>query len=129
MNNTEIQSELLTETRTPAQVLQYALNKERGQENQRAIAGRLRATNIMDNQIAHIGPNQYPQQRRTQPQNIRNTTNQQRSQGQHNPCRRCGASFSLEHLQSAPPKRLSATIANEWAILQKFAAPLDPLGT
>ena len=78
MNYTEIQSELLTETRTPAQVLQYALNKERGQENQRAIAGRLRATNIMDNQIAHIDHNQYPQQRRTQPQNIRNTTNQQR---------------------------------------------------
>ena len=39
MNNTEIQSELLTETRTPAQFLQYALNEERGQENQRAIAG------------------------------------------------------------------------------------------
>ena len=31
--------------------------------------------------------------------------------------------------RSAPPKRLSATIANEWAILQKSAAPLDPLGT
>ena len=105
MNNTEIQSELLTETRTPAQVLQYALNKERGQENQRAIAGRLRATNILDNQIAHIGSSQFPQQRRRQPQNTRNTTQQhrqpqqQRNQGQPNPCRRCGAPFSLEHLQ------------------------------
>ena len=111
MNNTEIQSELLTETRTPAQVLQYALNKERGQENQRAIAGRLRATNIIDNQIAHNNPNQFPQQRRTQPHNIRNTTNQQRrpqqqrNQGQHNPCRRCGAPFSLEHLQICPAKK------------------------
>ena len=33
MNNTEIQSEFLTENRIPAQVLQYALNMERGQEN------------------------------------------------------------------------------------------------
>ena len=111
MNNTEIQSKLLTETRTPAQVLQYALNKERGQENQRAIAGRLRAKNITDNQIAHFNPNQFPQQRRTQPHNIRNTTNQQRrpqqqrNQGQHNPCRRCGAPFSLEHLQICPAKK------------------------
>ena len=31
--------------------------------------------------------------------------------------------------RSAPPKRLSATIANEWVILQKSAGPLDPLGT
>ena len=111
MNNTEIQSELLTETRTPAQVLQYALNKERGQENQRAIAGRLRATNILDNQIAHIGSNQYSQQRRPQPQNSRSTTQQQRrpqqqrNQGQSNPCRRCGAPFSLEHLQICPAKK------------------------
>ena len=135
MNNTEIQSELLTETRTPAQVLQYALNKERGQENQRAIAGRLRATNVMDNQIAHIGPNQYPQQRRTQPQNIRNTTNQQRRpQQQKTKDNTIHADDVEPHshsntFRSAPPKRLSATIANEWAILQKSAVPLDPLGT
>ena len=123
MNSTEIQSELLTETRTPAQVLQYALNKERGQENQRAIAGRLRATNIMDNQIAHIGPNQYPQQRRTQPQDIRKTTNQQRrlqqqkNQGQSNPCRRCGAPFSLEHLQICPAKKAHCNNFKQWLSL------------
>ena len=44
MNNTEIQSELLTKTRTPSQVLKYAMNKKRGQENQRAIEGRLQGT-------------------------------------------------------------------------------------
>ena len=118
-----------------AQVLQYALNKERGQENQRAIAGRLRAINTIDHQIAHINPNQFPQQRRTQPHNIRNPTNQQRrpqqqrNQGQHNPCDDAEPHSHSNTSRSAPPRRLSATIANEWAILQKSAGPLDPLGT
>ena len=133
MNNTEIQSELLTDTRTPAQVLQYALNKERGQENQRAIAGRLRATNIMDNQIAHIGPNQYPQQRRTQPQNIRNTTNQQRrpqqqrNQGQTNACRRCGAPFSLEHPQICPAKNAQCNNCKRVGLFAKVCRCARPI--
>ena len=54
MKNTEIQNELLTKTRTPAQILQYALNKEKGQENQQTTAGRLRGTTPLDNQEAHV---------------------------------------------------------------------------
>ena len=37
MNNTEIQMELLSEVRTPAQVLKFALSRERGQKNQKEI--------------------------------------------------------------------------------------------
>ena len=113
MNNTENQSELLTETRTPAQVLQYALNKERGQENQRPIAGRLRANYPKESQIAHVDTSRQTQQyRRPQAQQYRQPMQQQqrrspqqRSPGQSNPCRRCGATFSLEHLQICPAKK------------------------
>ena len=37
MNNTTIQMELILEVRTPAQVLNFALSRERGQENQKEI--------------------------------------------------------------------------------------------
>ena len=128
MNNT-IQSELLSETRTPAQVLHYALNKERGHENQRAIAGRLRETNIMDHQIAHIGSNQQPQQqRRPQAQYPRIAIQQQQRRPQQQKIK-----DNLTHVdyaeprshwnifKSAPPKRHSAKIANEQVTLPKYA--------
>ena len=41
MTNPDIQRELLMETRTAQQVLQFALNRERGQENQKAIKSQL----------------------------------------------------------------------------------------
>ena len=41
MTNTDIQRELLTETRTAQQVLQFALNRKRGQENQKTINSQL----------------------------------------------------------------------------------------
>ena len=41
MTNPDIQKELLMETRTAQQVLQFALNRERGQENQKAINSQL----------------------------------------------------------------------------------------
>ena len=34
MNNTGIQMDLMSEVRTPQQVLNYAINRERGQANQ-----------------------------------------------------------------------------------------------
>ena len=37
MNNTAIQRELLSEVRTPAQALSFALARERGQQNQNEI--------------------------------------------------------------------------------------------
>ena len=44
MNYTEKQSVLLTETRTPAHIFQYAMIKKRGREYQRTIASRIHGT-------------------------------------------------------------------------------------
>ena len=52
MNNTAIQMELLSEMRTPAQALNYALARERGQQNQKEI---LRGNNSTWNTtVAHL---------------------------------------------------------------------------
>ena len=52
MNNTAIQTELLSEMRTPAQALNYALARERGQQNQKEI---LRGNNSNWNtKVAHL---------------------------------------------------------------------------
>ena len=53
MTNPDIQRELLMETRTPQQVLQFALNRERGQENQKAINSQL-------SRYPHMHRNKYP---------------------------------------------------------------------
>ena len=44
MNNSAIQMELLSEVRTPAQVLNFALSRERGQENQKETQHRSKQT-------------------------------------------------------------------------------------
>ena len=54
-NNTAIQMELLSEVRTPAQVLNFALSRERGQENQKEIL-RTSAPN-WNNQVNAISNN------------------------------------------------------------------------
>ena len=46
-----------------------------------------------------------------------------------NSCRRCGAPFSLEHLQICPTKRRSVTTAKGSVTLEKYAALLNPHGT
>ena len=59
MKNTKKQRELLMETRTAHQVLQFALNRERGQDNQMAINTQLNRNplNAFD-QTSHIIPSQ-----------------------------------------------------------------------
>ena len=42
MNNTTIQMELLSEVRTPAQVVNFALSRERGQANQKKFSAHRR---------------------------------------------------------------------------------------
>ena len=63
MSNTDIQRELLLETRTLIQVLQFELNRERCQENQRAIKTQI-------NRHPLLAPNQISYSRRNQPQEI-----------------------------------------------------------
>ena len=52
MNNTAIQTDFLSEMRTPAQALNYALARKRGQQNQKEI---LRGNNSNWNTtVAHL---------------------------------------------------------------------------
>ena len=63
MTNTDIQRELLMETRTQLQLLQFALNRERGHENQRAVNTQLNRHPLLPpNQIYFIQRNQTPSQ-------------------------------------------------------------------
>ena len=59
MKNTAIQMDLLSEVRTPQQVLNYAINRERGQANQQEI---LRANSTSRwNQVTYIRQIRRPQ--------------------------------------------------------------------
>ena len=114
MTNPDIQRELLMETRTAQQVLQFALNRERGQENQKAINSQLsRYPPHASEQISNITltprnntvtPRPRPPTRN--PQTQRPTTNP-------NPCRRCGLQFSIEHLQVCPAKRVQCNLCKK----------------
>ena len=90
MNNTTIQMELLSEVRTAAQVLNFALSRERGQKNQKEIL-RSSAPN-WTNQVNAISnkntrPMQRPQQQSPQQQNKPNEQ-----------CWRCGGIFMAGHM-------------------------------
>ena len=109
MTNTKIQRELLMETWTSHQVLQFALSRERGQENQKAIKTQLNRNplNAFD-QISHITHNQRNQtyNQISRPRTpIRNSL-PQRNTNTMNPCRRCGIQLTLEHLLICPAKKL-----------------------
>ena len=114
MTNPDIQRELLMETRTAQQVLQFALNRERGQENQKAINFQLsRYSPYASEQISNITftprntsftPRSRPPTRNTQTQRPAITPN---------PCRRCGIQFSIEHLQVCPAKKVQCNLCKK----------------
>ena len=105
MNNTAIQMELLSEVRTPAQVLNFALSRERGQENQREI---LRSKPSNWNQV------NVTTQQNSRPQ-MRQKTNVQRQQTSQEvqPCWRCGAPFTQGHNNSFPAKPAQGNICKK----------------
>ena len=74
--------ELLSEVRTPQQVLNYAINRERGQTNQQEI------------QKAHSNWSTVSYVRQNKPRNNLTQQNQKVT-----PCRKCGNTFSMPHLQ------------------------------
>ena len=105
MTNNEIQRELLMETRTAQQVLQFALHRERGQENQKAINTQLnRNPQNSLNQISHITLNLRNQAYNQLPRPRSPIRNFQppRKTTIPDPCRRCGVQFTPEHLQICP---------------------------
>ena len=96
MNNTAIQMDLLSEVRTPQQVLNYAINRERGQANQQEI---LRANSTSTwNQVTYIGP-----------QAILPTP----QSGKIEPCWKCGNPFTPNNLQNCPARNTICKICKK----------------
>ena len=104
---------LLSEVRAPAQVLSFALSRERGQENQREI---LRSNPSNWNQVnATTQQNLRPQ--------IRQQTNvqQQQTSQEIQPCWRSAAPFNQGHNNICPAKKLNVTSVKRWDILLNYA--------
>ena len=116
MTNTERQRELLMETQTANQVLQFALNRERGQENQKAINTQLNRNplNAFD-QISHIIPSQRNEayNQITRPRTPVRNSLPQRNTNITNPCRRCGIQFTPEHLLICPTKKVQCNLCKK----------------
>ena len=114
MTNPDKQREILMETRTAQQVLQFALNRERGQENQTAINSQLnRYSPYASEQISNITttPRNTSFTPRSRPP-IRNTQTQWPAITP-NPCRRWGIQFSNEHLQVCPAKKVQCNLCKK----------------
>ena len=88
--------ELLSETRTPQQALNYAVNRERGLANQEI----LRSNNTNWITVSYVHPN-------------RQRTYNQNTQQKPNPCCKCGGTFSLAHPQICPAKTTTCKICKK----------------
>ena len=120
MSNTDIQRELLMETRNPLQILHFALNLERGQENQKAINTHLnRATALPLNQISYIQRNQTPSQT---PRWRIPTRNPQPQCNAILPIHAYSADYSSPQNKYARLKESSATYAKKSDTTAKWAA-------
>ena len=97
MRSSNIQMELLSETRNPQQALNYAVNRERGLANQQEI---LRSNNTNWNTVSYVRTN-------------RQRTHNQNTQQKQNPCWKCGGTFSLAHLQTCPAKSTTCKICKK----------------
>ena len=114
MTNTDIQRELLKETRTAQQVPQFALNRERGQENQKTINSQLnRYPSHTFEQISSITPNQRNPSFIPRPRLPTRNTQTQRITNTPNPCRRCRLQFSPEYLQICPAKKIQCNLCKK----------------
>ena len=100
MNNTAFQMDLLSEVRTPQQVINYAINRKRGQVNQQEI---LRANSTSTwNQVTYIRQNRRPQAILPTPQS-----------GKIEPCWKCGNPFTPNHLQNCPARNTICKICKK----------------
>ena len=115
MNNTAIQMELLSEVRTPAQALNFALARERGQQNQEEI---LRGNNSNWNTtVAHLSA------RKTKPAQIPTPNSKQYPQ-----LWRCGGTFKPNHNNNCPAKISLCNICKKQGHFAKMCrSQLPPL--
>ena len=110
--------ELLSEVRTPAQVLNFALSRERGQENQKEI---LRANPSNWNQVN--ATSQQTNHTQTWPQT--STQRQQKTQDIQ-PCWRCGAPFTHGHNINCPAKEAQCNICKQMGHFAKLCRSKMP---
>ena len=117
MNNTVIQMELLSEVRTAAQVFNFALSRERGQENQKEI---LRSSapnwNIQVNAITKKNARPAPR-----PQQNVQQTNKSNEQ-----CWRCGSNFTAGHMNQCTAKQSVCNICKNTGHFAKMCRSKIP---
>ena len=104
MKNRTIQMELLSEVRTPAQVQNFALSREQGQENQREI---LRSsTPNWNNQVGAIPKNCTRKKIRQQKPAQQTNTNKEL-------CWSCGGIFIPGHINQCTAKPVQGSICKK----------------
>ena len=96
MHGSNIQMELISEVRTPQQVLNYAINRERKRERERER----KQANQQEIHRAHSNWSTVTYVRPNKQQNAPTTQKPQKS----TPCRKCDNPFNLAHLQICPAK-------------------------
>ena len=109
MNNTSIQMDLLSEVRTPQQVPNFAINRERGQANQQEIL-RAHTNNTSWSQVSYIRNKprtSFPQ--RTIQQPILPTP----PTGKIEPCYKCGQAFIKIHLNMCKAQNFTCKICKK----------------
>ena len=112
MSNDEVQKDLLAETKTPAQALDYAMKREKGLENQVYI--RKQGTSNSHTGLPNIKsePVNFVQKRggfRSQQRGGRGrggqtSRNYPEKAGQRKDCFKCGNAFSATHLAQCPAR-------------------------
>ena len=114
MNKSSIQMELLFEVRTAAQVLNFALSRKRGQENQREILGS-NAT-VWNSQVGVV-TNNLPRQ---QP------PRQQQTNTNKDLFWRCGGIFSQGHITQCTAKQATCSICKKTGRFAKMCRSKIP---
>ena len=109
--------ELLSEVRTAAQVLNFALSRERGQENQKEIL-RSSAPNWNSQVNAVTNKNARPAPRPQQNVQQTNKSNEQ--------CRRCGGNFTAGHMNQCTAKQAVCIICKKTGHFAKICRSKIP---
>ena len=109
MTNTSIQMDLLSEVKTPQQVLNFAINRERGQTNQQEI---LRAHSSSTNwsNVSYIRNNTRQQQQQQQQRRFKQPILPTPPTGKIQPCFKCGQAFIRYHLNKCKAQNFTCQI-------------------